>query len=261
MLLAALVHPLLGTEAVESELPPAGPTVGATDANRRNNGANDAARRNNLTRVCHPYRGSLNGQPREDPSMATVEQCEAQCRLDPACYGFVFSDSSGHVVDRGASAKCGLENNSNYGNGANLGNPSHTIDAPACCDACDQNAECWSFTWVPNGLAHDQTVSTSATRSVAGGGTCWLHPVVGTRAPQPGWVSGRASEPPPPPNTGVCQLLNPPPPGGSGVNSGSGSISGLCSDWPDDASPLSMDDAAAGCALPSPSGFCADSFP
>ena len=204
--------------------------------------------------VCHPYRGALQGvsaAPVTLQSNASVceEVWRATClSTNDHCYGFVFTTIAASSLSTVGlptlgGVECGpQENNTDIGDGYNLGPPTHTATVGLCCESCIATAECRSYTFVP-----------SADSVGDGGGACWLHPIVGTKRSAPGWVSGTLAPPRPvPPGYGTCQLLSPPNPGGVGVDTGvQAAVSGLCTSVPDGdgALPMGADDLPGGQSL------------
>jgi len=196
--------------------------------------------------LCHRYRGTMNGGTLLQPVFSTnnTDQCEDQCALLSGCYAFIYTPfetlaaapaattagGSAAAAGAGAGAQCTVYNQSNIGSGRNMpGTPTEEPSVAACCALCTANPECESWTWAcsewPCPVGKMQP--------------CWLHPYgprPATPSHSPTWISGiETSHTRPLMHGGQCELRGKLSTGahadqwsGPGVNSGSGSTSGLC---------------------------------
>ena len=196
------------------------------------------------TASCHRYRGTMNGGPvlgtagRQTNSSA---DCERACRTTAGCYVFVYTpcqpavDAAPGPLTPGRASyshqpRCTVFNQSNIGNGRNMPGTPTSEDLQACCALCSSNPLCESWTWACDSWPCPAGESQP----------CWLHsygahPAVPTHSPT--WVSGlQTAHPRPKLHGGSCELHAQLPQNtghsdqwsGPGVNSGTGSTSGLC---------------------------------
>ena len=187
------------------------------------------------TPPCHRYRGTINGGPLLGSSETHSSiGCEQACRTTTGCYAFVYTPFN--PVEQATArlsphqASCTMYNQSNIGNGRNMGAPTQELSVDACCARCSSNPTCESWTWA----------CTSWPCPAGESQPCWLHPYgahPATPTHSPTWVSGvQTAHPRPNITGGRCELLSDLPQNighsdqwaGPGVNSGTGATSGLC---------------------------------